>query len=108
MRRAAAQVMGGAAPRLLTRSGHRPGHRIPGLSAAVMLARATAQFWHGKNEDVGALLQAALREAERDGPPVLELNVLAMIALVDSLLSRPRHAGEAATRAHAMLRKHGN
>ena len=103
-----AHVIGEAAARLLTRSGHRPGHRIPGLPAAVMLARATTQFWHGKNADVGALLQAALKEAERDGPPVLELNVLAMIALVDSLLSRPRHACEAATRAHAMLRKHGD
>jgi len=101
-------VIGEAAARLLTRSGHRPGHWIPGLPAAVMLARATTQFWHGKNADIGALLQEALKEAERDGPPVLELNVLAMIALVDSLLSRPRHAGEAATRAHAMLRKHGN
>ncbi len=31
-----------------------------------------------------------------------------MIAFFDSLLSRPHHAEEAAIRAHAMLRTHGN
>jgi LuxR family maltose regulon positive regulatory protein len=103
-----AQAVDEAAGRLLTRSGDTPEYRVRGLPATVMLAQASTRFWHGRNEDVGALLQAALKEAERDGPPVLELNVLAMIALVDSLLSRPHHAGEAATRAHAMLRKHGN
>ena len=103
-----ARAVDEAAGRLLTRSGDTPEYRVPGLPAAVMLAQASTRFWHGRNEDVGALLQAALKEAERDGPPVLELNVLAMIALVDSLLSRPHHAGEAATRAHTMLREHGN
>jgi LuxR family maltose regulon positive regulatory protein len=103
-----AQAVDEAAARLLAQNGHPPGHRVPGLPAVVMLAQATTQFWHGRNEGVGALLRAALKEAGRSGPPVLELNVLAMIALVDSLVSRPRHAGEAATRAHAMLRKHGN
>jgi LuxR family maltose regulon positive regulatory protein len=97
-----------AAGRLLTRSGDPAGCQVPGLPAAVMLAQASAQFWHGKTEDVVALLQAALQEARRAGPPVLELNVLAMIALVDSLLSRPHHAEEAALRAHIMLREHGN
>jgi LuxR family maltose regulon positive regulatory protein len=103
-----AQAVDEAAGRLLAPSGHPPGYRVPGLPAAVMLAQAATQFWHGRNEDVGALLQAALREAERDGPPVLELNVLAMIALTDSLLSRPHHAGEAVTRAHALLRQHND
>jgi len=97
-----------AADYLLTRSDDTPGYRVPGLAAAVMLVQATTQFWHGRNEDVGTLLQAALKEAECEGPPVLELNVLAMIALVDSLLPRPRHAEEAALRAHSMLREHGS
>jgi LuxR family maltose regulon positive regulatory protein len=101
-----AQAVDEAAGRLLAQSGHPPGYRVPGLPAAVMLAQAATQFWHGRNEGVGALLQAALKEAECDGPLVLELNVLAMIALTDSLLSRPHRAGEAFTRAHAMLRQH--
>ncbi len=103
-----ARTVDEAAGRLLTRSGDTPGCRVPGLSAAVMLAQASIQFWHGRNEDVRPLLQAALKEAERDGPPVLVLKVLAMIALVDSLLSRPRHAEEATLRAQAMLREHGS
>ena len=101
-----AQAVDEAAVRLLTRSdnAHRPG--LPGLPAAVLLAQASTRFWHGRNEEVGALLETALKEAERDGPPAVELNVLAMIALVDSLLSRPHHAEEAATRARAMLGRH--
>jgi LuxR family transcriptional regulator, maltose regulon positive regulatory protein len=103
-----AQAVDEAVGRLYTRSGDPPGYRIPGLPAAVTLAQASTQFWQGRNEDVGALLQTALKEAEAGGPPVLELNVLAMIALVDSLLSRPHHAEEATSRAYAMLRTHGN
>jgi LuxR family maltose regulon positive regulatory protein len=102
------QVVDEAAGRVLAQSGDTPGRRVPGLPAAVMLAQASIQFWHGRNQEVGALLQAALKEAECAGPPVLELDVLAMIALVDSLLSRPYHAEEAARRAQAILRKHGN
>jgi hypothetical protein len=47
-----------------------------------------ARLWHGRNEHVGALLKAALKEAERAGPPVLELNMLAMVALANRLLAR--------------------
>jgi LuxR family transcriptional regulator, maltose regulon positive regulatory protein len=101
-----AQAVDEAAGRLLAPDGPPPGYRVRGLSAAVMLAQAATRFWHGRIEDAGALLRAALKEAERDGPPVLELNVLAMIALTDSLLSRPHHADEAVTRAHAVLRQH--
>ena len=43
-----------------------------------------ARLWPGRNEHVGALLQAALKEAERAGPPVLELNVLAMVTLAEA------------------------
>ena len=103
-----AQAVDEAVGRLCTRSGDTPEYRVPGLPAAVTLAHASTQFWQGRNEDVGTLLQTALKAAEADGPPVLELTVLAMIALVDSLLSRPHHAEEAAIRARAMLRAHGN
>jgi hypothetical protein len=43
-----------------------------------------ARLGHGRNEHVGAP-QAALKEAERAGPPVLGLNVLAMVALAGRL-----------------------
>jgi hypothetical protein len=50
-----------------------------------MLRRGgAARLWHGRNEHVGALL----KEAVRAGPPVLELNMLAMVALADRLLAR--------------------
>jgi LuxR family maltose regulon positive regulatory protein len=101
-----ARAVDEAATRLLGESGNMPGYGVPGLPGAVMLAQASTQFWQGSTEDVGVLLQAALNEAERDGLPVLELNVLAMIALVESLLSRPQHAEEAAARAYALLRRH--
>jgi LuxR family transcriptional regulator, maltose regulon positive regulatory protein len=108
MRAGDARAVDDAARRLLTPNGDTPGQRMPGMPAAVLLAQASARFWQGRSDDVGALLQAALKEAECDGPPVLELNVLAMIALTDSLLSRPRHAEEAALRARALLRDHGD
>ncbi|HEX6525813.1 MAG TPA: LuxR C-terminal-related transcriptional regulator [Streptosporangiaceae bacterium] len=101
-----ARAVDEAATWLLIQSGNMPGYGVPGLPGAVMLAQASAKFWRGSTEDVGALLQAALNEAERDRLPVLELNVLAMIALVESLLSRPQHAEQAAACAHALLRRH--
>jgi LuxR family transcriptional regulator, maltose regulon positive regulatory protein len=101
-----AQAVDEAVAYLRAHSGHAPEYGVPGLPAAIMLVQGSIHFWQGRVEDVGALLQAALKVAEREGPPVLELNVLAMIALVESLLSRPRHAEEAAARAHAMLRTH--
>ncbi len=103
-----AKAVDEAADRLLSPGGHTPGCRVPGLPGAVLLAQAGTRFWHGRIEDAGALLQAALTEAERDGPPVLRLHVLAMIELIDSLLSRPHDADAAATRARAMLRRHGD
>lgn len=69
MKASDAQAVDKAAACLLAQNGHPPGHRVPGLPAAVMLAQATTQFWHGRNEGVGALLRAALQEAGRSGPP---------------------------------------
>ena len=96
-----------AARRLLGRNGEMPAPPMPGLRAAVLLAQATTHLWHGRHEDVGALLDGALRQAQRDGMAGLELEALAMMAFVDTFWSRANHADEAARRAHA-LRKREN
>jgi LuxR family maltose regulon positive regulatory protein len=94
-----------AAHRLLGSGGDVPVPVIPGLPAAVLLAQATTHLWHGRHEDVGPLLDEALAEARRDAMPGLELEVLGMMAFVDSYWSRANHADDAAQRAHA-LRRH--
>jgi LuxR family maltose regulon positive regulatory protein len=80
---------------------------IPGLRAAVLLAQASAHMWHGRHEDVGALLDEALAETRRDGSDILELEALGMIAFVDSFWSRTNHADKAAERAHALRKQKG-
>jgi len=102
-----ADTVADAAGHLIARTGQSPGSQVPGLNAAVLLAQASALFWHGRTDDADALLAAALAEAERSGPPVVTLEVLAMTAFVDSNRSRPRHAEDAAHRAHVMLQKDG-
>jgi len=94
-----------AAYRLLGRCGGMPVPPVPGLRAAVLLAQASAHLWHGMHEDVGALLDEALAEAQRDGMPGIELEVLGMMAFFDSYWSRTNHADDAARRADD-LRKH--
>jgi LuxR family transcriptional regulator, maltose regulon positive regulatory protein len=102
-----ADTVADAAEHLIAGTGESPGCRVRGLNAAVLLALASSRFWRGRTDDSDALLSAALAEAERSGPPVVTLEVLAMTALVDSLRSRPRHAEDAAHRAHAMLQRDG-
>lgn len=96
-----------AARRLLGGSGDVPVPAIPGLPAAVLLAQATTHLWHGRHEDVGSLLDAALAEARRDAVQCLELEVLGVMAFVESYWSRTDHADDLAQRAHA-LRRHKN
>jgi LuxR family maltose regulon positive regulatory protein len=96
-----------AAHRLLGRGGDTTVQAVPGLRSAVLLAQASTHLWHGRHEDVGTLLDGALAEARSDGMAGLELEVLGMIAFVESYWSRTHHADEAAQRAHA-LRKHKN
>jgi LuxR family maltose regulon positive regulatory protein len=96
-----------AAGQLIARTEQSPRRQVPGLNAAVLLAQASALFWHGRTEDADALLATALAEAERSGPPVLTLEVLAMTAFVDSLRSRPRHAEDAVHQAQVLLQKDG-
>ena len=78
----------------------------PGLRAAIVLAQASSHFWHGNHGDVGTLLSRALAAAEADQSDILTLEVCAMIALADSYWARPRHAGDAVLRAHAILGRH--
>ncbi|HEU5386155.1 MAG TPA: LuxR C-terminal-related transcriptional regulator [Streptosporangiaceae bacterium] len=96
-----------AAGQLIARTGQSPRCQVPGLNAAVLLAQACTLFWHGRTDDADALLATALAEAEGSGPPAVTLEVLAMTAFVDSIRSRPRHAEDAAYRAHVMLQKDG-
>jgi len=96
-----------AAHRLLGRGGDTPVPVVPGLRSAVLLAQASTHLWHGRHEDVGTLLDGALAEARSNGMASLELEVLGMIAFVESYWSRTHHADEATQRAHA-LRKHKN
>jgi LuxR family transcriptional regulator, maltose regulon positive regulatory protein len=102
-----AKAVEAAVERMLARTPDTSGSQLPGLRATVLLALASTMFWHGRNNDADVLLRTALTEAERIGPPVTQLEVLATSALVDSLRSRPRHAEDAEHRAHAMLHRHG-
>jgi LuxR family maltose regulon positive regulatory protein len=93
-----------AANRLLGRDGDAPVPAIPGLRSAVLLAQASSHLWHGRHEDVRTLLDEALAEARAHQMAALELEVLAMIAFVESYWSRTHHAEDAARHAHALLR----
>ncbi len=100
-----ARVVDAAARRLLSRSGDASAPLMPGLRAAVLLAQASTHLWHGRHEDIGALLDDALAQAEREGPPGIELEVLGMMAFVDSYWSRTSRAYDAAQRADALRRQ---
>lgn len=76
------------------------------LRAAVLLAQAGTHFWDGAHDDVEALLNQALVQAQRCGLVGVQADVLAMMACVDSYRSRPRHAEDAALQAHRLLRTH--
>ncbi len=102
-----ADTVADAAEHLIARAGDSPGYQVPGLNAAVLLSLASTLFWYGRMDDAETLLSAALTEAERAAPPPVTLEVLATTALIDSLRSRPRHAEDAAFRAHAMLHRDG-
>ena len=80
---------------------------VPGLPAAVLLAQASAHLWHGRYDDVGTLLEAALDRAQRDGLARLELEVLAMMALTDSHWSRMGRADQASRQARDLQHRAG-
>jgi LuxR family maltose regulon positive regulatory protein len=74
------------------------------LRGAVLLARASACFWHGVHDDVDEFLDQALTAAQRDGAVRLAVNVLGMIACVAGYRGRARHADDAVLQAHRLLR----
>jgi LuxR family transcriptional regulator, maltose regulon positive regulatory protein len=96
-----------AANRLLGRHGESAGSPIPGLRAAVLLTQASTHLWTGRHEDVGTLLDGALAEAEREGSPCIELEVLGMMAFVGSYWSRTNYTDDAAGRAHVLQKQKG-
>jgi len=96
-----------AAARLLGAPGAAMPPVTPGLRAAVLLAQASAHLWHGRHEDVGALLDEALAEAVNDGQGGLELEALSMLACLDSLWSRANRADKAIQRAQATRKAKG-
>lgn len=78
-----------------------------GLRAAVLLTQASTHLWHGRHEDVGALLEEAMAEAASDGQDGLELEALSLMACLDSLWSRANRADRAIQRAQAMRKAKG-
>jgi LuxR family maltose regulon positive regulatory protein len=80
---------------------------VPGLRAAVLLAQASVHIWHGRHDDAGALLDTALAGARRDGLSSLELEVLAMMALANSLWSRMGRAELLTQQAHDLRHRAG-
>jgi LuxR family maltose regulon positive regulatory protein len=96
-----------AAARLLGAQGDAKPSVPPGLRAAVLLAQASVHLWHGRHEDVGALLDEALAEAAGDGQDGLELEALSMMACLDSLWSRANRAEKAIQRAQATRKAKG-
>jgi LuxR family maltose regulon positive regulatory protein len=78
-----------------------------GLRAAVLLTQASVHLWHGRHEDVGALLDEAMAEAASDGQDGLELEALSLTACLDSLWSRANRADKAIQRAQAMRKAKG-
>jgi LuxR family maltose regulon positive regulatory protein len=96
-----------AAARLLGAPSDAKPPLAPGLRAAVLLAQAGVHLWHGRHEDVGALLEEAMAEAASDGQDGLELEALSMIACLDSLWSRANRADKAIQRAQALRKAKG-
>jgi LuxR family transcriptional regulator, maltose regulon positive regulatory protein len=102
-----ARAVDTAANRLLGRHGESAGSPIPGLRAAVLLTQASTHLWTGRHEDLGTLLDGALAEARREGPPGIELEVLGLMAFVGSYWSRTNYTDDAARRAHALRKQKG-
>jgi LuxR family maltose regulon positive regulatory protein len=75
----------------------------PGLLAAVLFARASMYFWHGRHDDAEVLLKQALAAAEASQSHALEADVCAMTAYADSYWARPRHADDAALRVRRII-----
>ena len=91
-----------AADRLLGRDGDTLMVLPDGARGAILLAQASAHLWHASYENVGALLEEALADAEKFGPRSLELDVLAVMAFVNACWSRTNHADDVMQRAQEL------
>ncbi|HEX6443533.1 MAG TPA: LuxR C-terminal-related transcriptional regulator [Streptosporangiales bacterium] len=98
------EVVDLTADRLLDAGMRRWLRAVPGLRAAVLLARARAHFWDGHFGDVPRLLEQARAAARSDQAGGVELDVLGMSALANVFGSRIRHADEVAREALALRR----
>jgi len=96
-----------AAARLLGVPGDVKTAVASGLRASVLLTQASVHLWHGRHEDVAALLEEAMAEAATDGQDGLELEALSMMACLDSLWSRANRAERAIQQAQAMRKAKG-
>lgn len=73
------------------------------VRASAIIARAQAQFWDGRHDDVEAQLNTALAVAECEGYDLAALHALGMLALANRYWSRNLSAADAAKRADSLI-----
>jgi LuxR family maltose regulon positive regulatory protein len=78
---------------------------VPALWSRIRLAQAQARLGNGRLAEVEPLVHRAL-SALPPGAPAVRLEALAMLALLDVVAGRPRHADEAVAGAEALLARH--
>ena len=93
-----------ATQRLIANEDTTARERVPGLRACTLIARAQAQFWDGRYDEVEPQLNDALALAERDGLRCVQLDALSLLALVNSYRYRKVSADDAMHRASELLR----
>lgn len=96
------EVVDEMADQLLDARSQRRLRAVPGLRAAVLLSRARTHFWAGRFHDIEELLREARTAARSDSAAAIELDVVGMMALVDTYFCRPARADEAARQAGAL------
>lgn len=85
---------------------HDPVSDLPGLRAAVLLARASGWLWSGASHAAVELaLLDALGEAERTGAGAVELEILGMLQFSYADAGRLQHARDCELRVQSRLRR---
>jgi LuxR family maltose regulon positive regulatory protein len=93
-----------AAQRLIAIENSPAREQVHGLRACVLTARAQAQFWDGRPDEVEPQLREALALAERGGLRSVQLETLSMLALVNSYWYRKVSADDSVHRARELIR----
>jgi LuxR family maltose regulon positive regulatory protein len=93
-----------AAQRLMAIENSPAGERVHGLRACVLTARAQAQFWDGRPDEVEPQLREAMALAEHGGLRSVQLEALSMLALVNSYWHRKVSADDSVNRARELIR----